>query len=275
VRRVGIVGCGAIGTALAVALERDYANVARVVALVDRIPARVRALQSRLRGRPKASSLPELIRGCDLVIEAASVDVAAEVARRGLAAHRDVVIMSTGGLLLHATRWRPAARRSRGRLLLPSGALGGLDGLKALAQGRLRRICLTTSKPPASLASAPLIARRGIRLTGLRRPRVIFDGTPRQAIQGFPQNTNVAATLALAVLSGRPQRPAPPIRIRVVADPRLTRNVHQVDVEGDAGRLSCRMESRPSLENPKTSQVAIQAALATLAQVFEPVRIGT
>ena len=142
-RRVGIVGCGTIGTYLAHALERDYRDVAKVVALVDEQAAPARALQTTLVAQPPIVSLPELIRRCDVVIEAASVSIAARVARLALAAHRDVLIMSAGGLLTdHA--WQRAANRSRGRLMVPSGGLCGLDGVKAMAIGTIRHLRLTT-----------------------------------------------------------------------------------------------------------------------------------
>jgi aspartate dehydrogenase len=276
-KRIGIVGCGAIGTTLALTIERDYPKLARVVALVDHDTARAQTLSRRLHPHPLVTTLPTCVRRSDVLVEAASVAAAADVARRGLAAGRDVLIMSTGGLLLDA-QWRPAAARSRGRLVLPSGALCGLDGLKAMAVGRLRRLRLTTRKPPASLAAAPAMARRRAALARLRRPLTVFRGSPREAVHGFPQNTNVAATLALAVelgASAENRRRPVPITIRVVADPTVTRNVHELEVDSDAGRMVCRMESRPSSDNPKTSQVAAQAAVAALRQLLEPVRIGT
>ena len=98
---------------------------------------------------------------------------------------------------------------------------------------------------------------------------MIFEGSPRQVVEGFPQNTNVAAALSLA--SGLPDRL---VRIQVVADPTIQRNVHELDVQGDCGRIWCRIESRPSA-NPKTSELAVRSAVATLHRIFDNISIGT
>ena len=277
-RRVGIIGCGAIGTALALALERDYATVIRIVALVDQVHARAFALQQHLSSRPAIVSLSELIRRSHLVIESASVAIASRVAQMDLAAGREVLIMSSGGLLMRPRVWQRAAHRSRGRLYVPSGGLCGLDGLKAMAVGRIRRIQLTTRKPPAALASAPGVKAKRLTLARLRRPTIVFEGSPRDVVRAFPQNANVAATMMLAGLStsrSSSSNKRLSATVRVVADPTVSRNVHELIVEGDAGRIQCQLESRPSDQNPKTSELAIRSALVTLRQLLDPIHIGT
>ena len=99
---------------------------------------------------------------------------------------------------------------------------------------------------------------------------VLFDGSPRAVVSGFPQNTNVAATLALACGAA-----ASRVRVRVVADPRLRRNVHELDVQGERARIRCRIESQASRTNPKTSEIAAYSALATLEGILNPIVIGT
>ena len=271
--RIGIVGCGAIGSALARAIDRDDANVARVVALAEQDHARARILSQSLRSRPAVVSLPQLIRRSDLVIEAAAASISARVALLALSAHREVLIMSTGGLLRAPASWRRAAGRSRGRLHIPSGALCGVDGIKAMAVGTIRRIRLTTRKPPRALATAPFVLANRLRLAHLRGPRLVFEGSPADVVKGFPQNTNVAATMLLA--STAPGSRRLKTTVRVVADPGLRTNVHELEVEGDCGRLSVRVESRPSQANPKTSELAIRSALATIRQLVTSIRVGT
>jgi aspartate dehydrogenase len=139
-----------------------------------------------------------------------------------------------------------------------------------MALGRMRRVWLTTRKPPRALAGAPYVRRRGLRLEGLKRASIIFEGTPSQAVKAFPQNTNIAASLSLAVGEHRGVVP----RIRVIADPDARRNVHEVHVEGDTGSLRCRVESRPSA-NPKTSELAVLSALAALDRLFATVTVST
>jgi len=185
--------------------------------------------------------------------------------------------MSVGGLL-RSTTWQRAARRSRGTVYIPSGALAGLDGIKAMATGRITRVTLTTRKPPRALAGAPYLRRKRLQLNRLTRPTAVFEGSARSVVEAFPQNTNVAAALILALrrsgggvlrrmVSAR-------ARIRVVADPTIRVNVHEVDVRGDCGRIRCTIQSRPSA-NPNTSELAVRSAIATLGRLFDRVLVGT
>ena len=267
------MGCGAIGTALAAAIERDDAKRARVVALTDSDPRAATTLRRRLASRPAIVSLPELVRRSHLVIEAASGAVAGRVARLALASHRDVLIMSTGGLLTDPS-WRRVVRRSRGRLVAPSGALAGIDGAKAMAVGAIRRVRLTTTKPPRALAGAPFVLAKRWDLARLRRRTILFEGPPAQVVKGFPQNANVAATLWLAS-GGLARGRRPSVTVRVVADPSARVNRHDLELQGDCGQIRCVVESRPSAKNPKTSELAIRSALAALEQLMTPIQIGT
>lgn len=256
--KVGIVGCGTIGSALGVALQRPpLAGAFRVVAVCDADPARAAALARRLRGPVAVLSLAMLIRRSDFVLEAASASAAPTIVPRALTARRTVLAMSVGGLLPIAGRLRALCRRG-GRLLTPSGAIGGLDAVKAAQLGRLDRVTLTTRKPPAALG-----------LRRLTKPRTLFRGPAARAVKAFPQNINVAATLALA--GAGPSR----TEVRIIADPAVTRNCHEIEAVGAFGRLTARVENRPSRENPKTSQLAILSAQATLAQLASAWRIGT
>ncbi len=176
--------------------------------------------------------------------------------------------MSVGALLRDRT-WATRARRAGARVYVPSGALAGLDGIKAMSVGTVKRVTLTTRKPPRALASAPYVRRKQLHLDRLTKPSTIFAGAPRAVITAFPQNANVAAALAIA--AGAAGRRA---RIRVVADPAIRANIHELDVEGDCGRIRCRIESRPSA-NPKTSELAVRSAVATLQRIFDPISIGT
>ena len=266
--RIGLVGCGTIGSRLARALQRHYSAYARITALHDVDRNRACALQQQLHPAPPIVSLPRLIRTSQLVIEAASAEAARNIVRRALQARKDVFVMSVGGLLPDQ-RWRALARRVGRKVYVPSGALAGLDGVKAMAVGHIRRMSLTTRKPPRALAGAPGLHRTRLHLARLTRPAVVFDGSPAGVVRAFPQNTNVAAALTLAGGDAKTRR-----RIRVIADPAIRRNIHELEVESDCGRIQCRIESRPSA-NPKTSELAVRSAVATLGRLFESVVIGT
>ena len=263
--RVGLVGCGTIGTQLALAIERRYRGTAYLTALHDVDVACARRLQHRLSSSPPLLPLARLIARSDLVLEAASVAVAGRVAAAALRANRQVLIMSSGGLVMDS-RWKRALARSKGRMYVPSGALAGVDGIKAMAVGRIRRVSLTTRKPPRALQDAPYVRRKRLRLSSLTRPRVIFQGSAAQAIAAFPHNTNIAATLTLAS-SVSP-------KVQVVADPTIRVNRHELTVESDCGRITCQIESRPS-RNPKTSELAVRSAVATLDRIFNTLQVGT
>ena len=202
------------------------------------------------------------------MLEAASADVAGRVVRSALRANRDVFVMSVGGLLRDRS-WLQLARRSSGKVYIPSGALAGLDGVKALAVGRIQHLSLTTRKPPRALAAAPYVRAKRLRLNRLTRPQLVFEGSARRAVKAFPQNTNVAAALTLAAGDS-----AATARIRVIADPTIRSNIHELEIHGDCGRIHCRIESRPSA-NPKTSELAVRSAVATLGRLFDSVFIGT
>ncbi|HLF23092.1 MAG TPA: aspartate dehydrogenase, partial [Burkholderiales bacterium] len=183
------------------------------------------------------------------------------VARYGpavLEAGCNLLVLSVGAFADSAllTRIDDLARRRHANVYLPSGAIAGLDALKAV-RNSARTVTLTTAKPPAAL---------GVTTTSRR---VLFEGTAREAVAKFPRNVNVAASVSLAGIG--PQRTT----VRVVADPALTRNTHEVHAEGDFGTLTVRVESEPSETNPATSKLAYLSAIALLRQLQDPVKVGT
>lgn len=263
-KRIGLVGCGAIGRALARAIARG-AVPGRLAAVCDADPAAAARLARGIRPRPAILPLRALVARCDVVVECASAAAAPGVVAAARARGRDVLALSVAGLLHHPELLRPAAR---GRMVVPSGALGALDALRASRRGGLRRVTLTSSKPPRAWAGAPHILRRGIRLDRVRARTVLFAGDAAAAARGFPANINIAATVALAGLGARRTR------VRIVADPALRRNVHHLEFEGAFGRASCRFENVPFPENPKTSRLAALSALEALAGLLTSVRVG-
>ncbi|MEM3086994.1 MAG: aspartate dehydrogenase [Halobacteria archaeon] len=260
--RVGLIGCGAIGRALARAVSRGEVPGARMALLFDADPARARSLAAALRPRPRvAPAFAEFQRAAplDVAVEAASQEAAAEYAVPLLAAGRDLLVMSAGVLL--RPRWlaraEAAARRSGARLVVPSGAVAGLDGLRAI-RDEIESVALTTRKPPASL---------GLKVS---RRRLLYAGPAREAVRRFPRNVNVAATLAAATLGGERTR------VRLVAEPGLRRNIHEIEARGGFGRMAFLLENVPSPENPATSRLAIRSAVEALRGLAGgPVRVGS
>jgi len=265
---IGLVGCGNIGSHLAREIQRSFRGTARLIGLTDARPSQAQRLARSLRPPVPVIPLSTLVRRCDLLIEAASAQAVAELLPLAIRQRRATLILSTGALLLKPKLLRSAIR-NKTPLYLPSGALAGLDGVKGAAVGRLRSVSLTTRKPPRALAGAPGILRRKIRLERLRKPMVVFQGSARKAAADFPQNINVAATLALAGLG--PAR----TKVKIIADPGIRTNIHEVTAVGDFGRLTARTENVASADNPRSSRLAVQSAAATLRQILRPLKVGT
>lgn len=271
--RVGIIGCGAIGTTLAKYLE-DEPNVESLL-ITDRTETCAIKLASRLTKTRATESLEELVQQVDVVMEAASQAAVVEFGPEVLKAGRDLIILSAGALLdrdlLEAMDQAAAAGNSRYHV--PSGALAGLDGLKSAMAGQLESVTLITRKPPASLGDVDYIKDElGLdqkTLAAIKEPQILFEGPASEAVKKFPKNVNVAATLSLAGLG-------PDLTtVKVVADPTLERNTHTVHVTGDFGEMNVTVANVPSLRNPRTSHLAALSAIATLRGLWGSMRVGT
>ncbi|MFZ5800838.1 MAG: aspartate dehydrogenase domain-containing protein [Candidatus Omnitrophota bacterium] len=268
--RVGIIGCGSIGSFLASKIVRELKDSVVLSALYDVDREKSRALCAKLK-LPGicVSSQKELLHKSAFIVEAASAAVAARVTARALAAGKDCLIMSSGGLLNDYPRLFRLARIKGRRIFIPSGAIGGIDAVKALAFVKISRIILTTFKPPHAFIGSPYILRRKINLNAIKADRVLFSGNVTSAVKNFPQNINVAATLGLA------SRATNRLKIRIVASPGCRNNIHEIEVISKAGNLRVRLENLPSPANPKTSFLAMLSALTTLKGALEEVKVGT
>jgi aspartate dehydrogenase len=262
---IGIVGCGAIGSEICHALSAD--GFQGELLLMDRHLDRAQRLADMSTAATAVVSLQQIIDRADLVVESASVQAAREITLSVLTAGKDMMLLSIGALVDPDFRQRVygAARANKSYLYIPSGAVGGIDALLAASEGAINRVTLTTTKPPKGLRTAPYVVDNDLDLT---RPGVIFEGTAAEAIEGFPQNINVSATLALAGVG------FDKTIVRIAVDPTATRNVHVVDVEGDFGTFTTRFENVPT-ENVRTSKLAAYSVVATLKKITDAVKLGT
>ena len=267
--KIGLVGCGAIGTEIAGAIDSGEIE-ADLVAVCDHNPETAIALIDSLRHKPIKAKLEELVGLSDLVVEAASQKAVPAIARATLKKGKSLMIMSVGALadvdFYHEVKKLAEERGSR--VYIPSGAISGLDGLKSASIGTIRKVTLTTTKNPKGLEGAPYILENKIDLKALKEPAVIFEGSAAEAVKAFPANVNVAATLCLAAREGE-------VRVKIIADPHINVNRHEIVAEGDFGRIFTRVENVPSPKNPKTSYLAALSAIATLRSIVEPLKIGT
>lgn len=266
--KVGIIGCGTIGSEIARACRDRLKDSVCLVGICDSITERADILQKSFEDKPPVLELDDLIRKSDLVVEAAGAGVSADILKKAIKSKRDILIMSIGGLLGNENLL-DSARAANIKVYLPSGALCGIDGLKSASIGRVDSVTLTTRKPPKGLDGAPYIIKNDINLSSIKEETIIFEGTASDAVKGFPQNVNVAAILSLAGLG------ADNTRVRIVTSPEYTKNIHEVEIKGESGNITTRTENLPSKVNPKTSQLAVFSAIATLEGIVNTVRMGT
>ncbi len=261
--KVGIIGCGAIGTVLAKALDRGEAGDARLVTLFDADRKNAESLRATLSHHVHvADGIGEILsEKLDLVIEAAAQEAVRQYGVKILSSGKSIIIMSVGALLDDEllSRLVSAAKGTNASIYVPSGAVLAVDALKAARVGRLKSVTLTTRKPPASL---------GVK-GNLKAPKVIYSGGAAEAVRRFPQNVNVAATLSLAGL-GKAET-----KVVVIADPKTKRNTHELSVEGDFGSFTARIENVPFPENPKTSYIAALSAVRLLRNLTDTLKVGT
>ena len=265
-KSIGIVGCGAIGRALLKAVEEGKLKV-RVAGVTSRTEKSARAFLATLHNPPLYLDLTSLIPRSDLIVEAAGGAVVRELAEKVFAAGKDLMIISVGALLDHP-EIIDRARASGCRLFLPSGAIAGLDGIKSACVGAVSSVTITTRKPPEGLEGAPYLVEKKILLTGLREEREVFSGSAREACRGFPANVNVSGAVSLAGLG--PDKTT----VRILAVPGLKRNCHDIDVAGEFGRLSVRVENVPT-ENPRTGRLAALSIIRSIQDAADSVHIGT
>ncbi len=267
IKKVGIIGCGYMGDFIARRIQ-DWPQL-EVAALADQREAAAARLSEAVRGKPWVMPAISLINQVDIVIETAHKSAVAGILSEVLDRGKDLLLMSVGGLLdVDEAVWERVFRH-KGRIHVPSGALAGLDALRAARLGILTWVTLTTRKPPAGLQGAPYILKQQIQLDNLSQPLQVFEGSARQAVAAFPQNINIAAAVSLAGLG------PDGTQVSIWADPHIKTNIHQLDFGGDFGRITVTCENQPSLDNPRTSYLAALSLLATLERYLSPFQLGS
>lgn len=256
---VGLLGCGNIGRYIAKAINKKMIDC-RLVSVFDNNIWNSKFISSKFKQPVKiARNIDELVAGVDIVVEAASQDAVRKYAVGILKRGRNLMIMSVGvfydDVLFY--KMRDIAKRKGVKIYIPSGAIVGIDGVKSANMGKLRSVTLMTRKNPDALD----IKTKGV--------RVVYNGSARVGVKKFPKNINVAATLSLAGVG------FDKTKLKIIADPKIKRNRHEIDVVGDFGAFKTIANNIPSPDNPKTSYLAALSAIATLKKIVDPVQIGT
>ncbi len=266
-----LIGCGFIGTLIAKHIATGEVPM-KLRFVLDRNPEKVERVCALFDKPPTAAESVDEITSSDvsLVIEAASISAVHSFAKPILGSGKDMMIMSVGAFATPGVykAVEEICLRSRARVYLPSGAVGGLDAVSAASVGSIEYVELRTIKNPRSLEGAPYIQANKIDLTSLKEAAEIFSGTASEAIAGFPANVNVAATLGLAGIG------VVETRVKIIADPEVERNIHEIRVKGDFGELKIRTENLPAPDNPRTSLLAALSAVAMLKKITRPIKVA-
>lgn len=263
-----IIGCGAIGVTVAKAVENVEA--VKKVYITDKSKQCALKLAETFSKVQPVENLETTLPEVELVIEAASQEAVREYAPLVLSHGKNMLIMSVGALVDDELRQRlqKLASEHGAKIFLPSGAVCGIDGLNASANARIDEVMLITSKPPGTFKNVAHLAAQGINLDTLTGPTILFEGTAKDAVKLFPQNVNVAATIALAGIG------FDKTKVRIIADPALTRNTHRLVVRGEFGEFECDIRNVPSPRNPRTSYLAALSAIAAVKKLTGNVWVG-
>ena len=265
--KVGIAGLGTIGKVIARKLAANDVPGVELDCVSVRDPTRAQAFLDGIGSQAHIYAIEGLAREADVIIECAPASAFGEIAVPVLTAGKSFIAVSAGQLLERPDLIQLAMEYGS-QIIVPTGALIGLDAVTAAAEGEIHSVAMITRKPVKGLLGAPYLERRGIDIADITQTVRIFQGSAREAARGFPENVNVAAALALAGIG--PDRTT----IEIWADPTLTRNVHRIVVESDSASFEMSIQNIPS-ENPKTGRITALSVVAALRKLRAPLRVGT
>ena len=263
---VGLAGLGAVGLDVARRLIAGIPGLTLAAVAVRDVQKAKRALP-QIGDSVPVRKATELADDCDIVVECLPPALFREVALSAIDKGRIFMPLSVAQLLENEDLIE-RARQKGARILVPTGALIGLDAVRAAAEGKIHSVKMVTRKPPAGLEGAPYLLAHGLSVAGLKEPLKVFEGTAREGARGFPTNVNVAAALSLAGIG--PDR----TRLEIWADPNVTRNTHTISVDADTARFTMTIENIPS-ENPRTGKSVAPSTVAALRGLVSELKVGT
>jgi aspartate dehydrogenase len=273
-KKVGVIGCGTIGRELAIAIDTGAVQNSSLVSLFDVVEGNAQSLRAKLgSSQPLTfSSFEEFIKtDCKLVAEAASQEAVRRFASQILQAGKDLMVMSVGALADETllTQLLKEAAKNDCRLYVPTGAIAGIDAIKAVRH-LLDTVILTTTKHPKALAGAPFFETSKFKINEINERTLIYEGSASNAVKAFPANVNVAAVLSLAGIG------VDRTKVRIVADPSFATNQHEITAKGSFGEFHFTVNNVPTPGNPKTSYLAVLSAIECLRSICEEgIRIGS
>ncbi|MFL6309449.1 MAG: aspartate dehydrogenase [Nitrososphaera sp.] len=274
-RIIGLLGCGTIGTHLALAINSDEIDNAYLGGMFDIIQENAATLKSKLKTDVQVySNFDNLIAASvDIIIEAASQEAVRRFSKPIVEAGKDLMIMSVGaladGALLTELSEISSLKKGKNRIYVPSGAIAGIDAIRSVRR-LIDSITLTTTKSPKSLSGAPFLTAKNINLNSITEITEIYEGTASEAVKLFPANVNVAAVLSLAGIG------SDKTKVRVVVNPHVTTNQHEIVATGSFGDIKITVNNVTAPGNPKTSFLAVLSAIECLRSICnDGIKIGS
>jgi aspartate dehydrogenase len=277
-KNISIIGCGAIGSELALSVDRMMMENVTISSLLDIKLENAENLKSKLtNNNPIIFNNftdyinSDSIKDVDLVVETASQNALIDYLNSIILLKKDVLVMSVGGFANpdFFSQVLKNVEKNDINLYLPSGAIAGIDAIKSV-RNSISYVTLTTTKNPNSLKDSPFFKKTNLTIDSIKKRTLIFEGSAIEAVQNFPANVNVAALLGLAGIG------IEKTKVNVIADPSLRINKHEIKVIGKFGELIVRVKNIPSPTNPKTSYLAILSVIESLRSITtKGVKYGT
>lgn len=265
---VAIAGLGAIGLTVARALDEGRLPGLSLAAVSARDVAKAKRTVAAFKAPVPVIGLAELPAMADVVVECIPAAQFRTIAEATVAAGKIFMPLSVGQMLSNMELVE-RAKATGARILVPTGALVGLDAVRAVGEGVVHSVSIITRKPPGGLKGAPLLVEKGLSMDDVRAPLQVFAGSAREAIKGFPANVNVAVALSLAGIG--PDR----TRVEIWADPTVTRNTHTIEVKSEVSDFTIQIAGVPSEENPATGKLTPLSVIAALRRLTAPMVVGS
>jgi aspartate dehydrogenase len=277
-KNISIIGCGAIGSELALSVDRMMIENVTISSLLDIKLENAEILKSKLSNNNPVifNDFSEYIKSdnfkdVDIVVEAASQNALTSYLNSIISLKKDALVMSVGAFANPEffSQIIKNVEKNDTNLYLPSGAIAGIDAIKSV-RSSISYVTITTTKNPNSLKDSPFFKKTNLTIDSIKKRTLIFEGSAIEAVQNFPANVNVAALLGLAGIG------IEKTKVNVIADPSLRINKHEIKVIGKFGELIVRVKNVPSPTNPKTSYLAILSVIESLRSITtKGVKYGT
>ena len=275
-KKAAVIGYGSIGREIIAATKRGEVPNAKIVALFDkesRVISSVGYDNSELHLFTDFNEFynSPIYSNLDIIIECASKEAVREYGKKIIQSKKDLIVLSVGAFSdkEYLSELQNLSNLNNTRILIPTGAIAGLDSIRSVKK-YLESLTITTTKHPKSFAGAPFFKNSKIKLEEISKKTILYEGNAITAIEFFPANVNVAVSIALAGIG------LEKTQVTIIADPTISVNKHEILGKGSFGEIHIIVQNIPSPTNPRTSYLASLSAIECLRSLCnENFRIGT